>query len=108
MLGIQNVQMERLGSMVLRAIWGIGTPDYTLDLWNNGGGSGHGFSYHHIITRDAGVDISDACLWVDEDGHPNRLPGTPGFNNDRDWNNYESLLAKASVTWSLDVTPKLK
>ena len=41
-------------------------------------------------------------------GHPNRLPGTPGFNNDRDWNGYESLLAKASVTWQLDVTPKLK
>jgi hypothetical protein len=108
MLGIQNVQMEMLGSMTLRAIWGIGSDDYTLDLWGNGGGGGHGFSYHHIITRDAGVNISDACLWVDDDGHPNRLPGTPGFNNDRDWNNYESLLAKANVTWQLDVTPKLK
>jgi hypothetical protein len=108
MLGIQNVQMEMLGSMVLRAIWGIGCPDYTLDLWGNGGGSGHSFSYHHIITRDAGTDISDACLWVDEDGHPNRLPGTPGFNNDRDWNNYESLLAHGNVSWQLDVTPLLK
>jgi hypothetical protein len=65
MLGIQNVQMDLLGSMTLRAIWGIGCPDYTLDLWSNGGGSGHGFSYHHIITRDGGTDISDACLWVD-------------------------------------------
>ncbi len=108
MLGIQNVQMELLGSMTLRAIWGIGCPDYTLDLWGNGGGAGHAFSYHHIITRDGGTDISDACLWVDEDGHPNSLPGTPGFNNDRDWNGYEALLAKNTVTWSLDVTPKIQ
>jgi hypothetical protein len=108
MLGIQNVQMERLGSMTLRAIWGIGCPKYTLDLWSNGGGAGHGFSYHHIITRDAGTDISDACLWVDEDGDPNSLPGTPGYNNDRDWNGYESLLAHGNVNWQLDILPKIK
>jgi hypothetical protein len=108
MLGIQNVQMERLGSMVLRAIWGIGTPDYTLDLWNNGGGSGHGFSYHHIITRDAGVDISDACLWVDDDGDPNHLPGTPGYNHDRLWDDYEKLLAHGNVQWNLDILPKIR
>lgn len=108
MLGIQNVQMDRLGSMTLRAIWGIGCTDYTLDLWNNGGGGGHGFSYHHIITRDAGVDISDACLWVDEDGDPNHLPGTPGFNHDRDWGGYEALLAHGHVNWNLDILPKIK
>jgi hypothetical protein len=107
MLGIQNVQMERLGSMTLRAIWGIGTPDYTLDLWHNGGGAGHGFSYHHIITRDAGTDISDACLWVDEDGDPNTLPGTPGYNHDKLWGDYEKLLAHGNVQWNLDILPKI-
>jgi len=108
MLGTHGVQMNYLGSMTLRAIWGIGCVDYTLDLWNNGGGKGHGFSYHHIITRDAGVHISDACLCVDEDGDPNTLPGTPGWNNDRLWDNYESLLAHGNVSWTLDILPKIK
>ena len=61
----------------------------------------------HIITRDAGTDISDACLWVDEDGDPNSLPGTPGYNNDRDWNGYEKLLAHGNVQWNLDILPKI-
>jgi hypothetical protein len=108
MLGIPSLQMDHLGSMTLRAIWGIGTDDYTLDLWKNGGGSGHGFSYHHIITRDGGTTISDGCLWVDEDGSPDTLPGTPGFNNDRDWNNYESLVAKGNVSWFTEKLPKLQ
>ena len=73
-----------------------------------GGGAGHGFSYHHIITRDAGTNISDACLWVDEDGDPNHLPGTPGYNHDRDWDDYEKLLAKANVNWNLDPLPQIK
>jgi hypothetical protein len=107
MLGVSGYRMDRLGSMTLRAIWGIGTATYTLDLWSNGGGAGHGFSYHHIITRDGGTTISDACLWVDEDGNPDTLPGTPGYNNDRAWTNYMALLAKANVTWSLDLLPKI-
>jgi hypothetical protein len=108
MLGVQHVQMLRLGSMRLRAIWGIGTPDYTVDLWGNGN---HGFSYHHIITRDGGDDVSDSCMWLDEDGDPDNLPGTPGYNADRPWNGtngYEELSAKGNVTKSLDPLPKLK
>ncbi len=107
MLGVSGYQMDHLGSMTLNAIWGIGTADYTLDLWSNGGGAGHGFSYHHIITRDGGTTISDACLWVDEDGNPAALPGTPGYNNDRDWNNYESMLATGNVTWYTEPLPKI-
>ena len=108
MLGIANLQMDHLGSMTLNAIWGIGTDDYTLDLWSSGGGGSHGFSYHHIITRDSGVNVSDACLWVDEDGNAASLPGTPGYNHDRDWNNYESLVAKGNVTWFTEKLPKLQ
>jgi hypothetical protein len=104
MLGISNIQLDHLGFMQLNAIWGIGTPDYTLDLW---GGGNNSFSYHHIITRDGGTTISDGCLCVDEDGDPTTLPGTPGYNNDRDWNNYESLVATNNVTWSLEAIPKL-
>ena len=108
MLGVKKMKMMRLGDMTLRAIWGIGTPDYTLDLWSNGGGNGHGFSYHHIITRDGGDHCSDACLCVDEDGDPNNLPGVPGWNHDRPWSNYEALLAKADVSWSIDPLPTLR
>jgi hypothetical protein len=112
MLGVQNVQMLRLGHMRLRAIWGIGTPDYTVDLWGNGYNE---FSYHHIITRDGGDVVSDSCMWVDEDGDPDNLPGTPGYNADRPWNDpsghghgYEELAAKDNVTKSLDPLPKLR
>jgi hypothetical protein len=108
MLGIADLELDRLGSMTLRAIWGIGTDDYTLDLWSNGGGPGHGFSYHHIITRDGGEAISDACLWVDEDGNPDKLPGSPGYNHDRDWDNYESLLAKGNVNWFTELLPEIE
>lgn len=103
MLGTPNMELFHLGSMSLRAIWGIGCDDYTLDLWSGS----HGFSYHHIITRDGGVNVSDACLCVDEDGDPNTLPGTPGYNHDRDWNNYEALLAKANISTYTQKLPKV-
>ena len=103
MLGVPNMELFHLGSMTLRAIWGIGCDDYTLDLWSGS----HGFSYHHIITRDGGTNISDACLCVDEDGSPDSLPGTPGFNHDRDWNNYESLLATGNISTYTQNLPKV-
>jgi len=103
MLGTPSLELDQLGSMQLRAIWGIGCDDYTLDLW----GGSHGFSYHHIITRDHGVHISDACLCVDEDGNPDATPGTPGYNNDRDWNNYEALLAHGNVSQQYQKIPKI-
>jgi hypothetical protein len=109
MLGVANVQLQRLGSMTLRAIRGIGAPAYTLSLW--GPSFAHAFSYHHIITRNGGVNVSDACLWVDEDGNPNALPGAPGYNTDRLWNNaqtgYMGLAAIGTVTWFLDPLPTL-
>ncbi len=103
MLGTDDMELVRLGSMTLRAIWGIGCDDYTLDLWSGS----HGFSYHHIITRDGATNISDACLCVDEDGDPDTLGGTPGYNHDRDWDNYESLLATGNVTKQLEKIPKV-
>lgn len=105
MLGVQNVRMLYLGYMDLRAIWGIGTPDYTLDLW---GGGSHAFSYHHIVTRDGGSNVSDACLWVDEDGNPDALPGTPGYNCDRPWASYMALAAHNTVSKSVDPLPLLQ
>jgi hypothetical protein len=110
MLGVANVQLQRLGFMSLRAIRGIGAPAYTLSLW--GVGLQHSFSYHHIITRNGGVNVSDACLWVDEDGSPNALPGVPGYNVDRLWNNsqtgYMGLAASNAVSWFLDPLPTLQ
>ena len=110
MLGIQSVQMNRLGNMSLRAIRGIGAPSYTLALW--GGTYAHGFSYHHVVTRTAGTTICDACLWVDEDGNPNALPGLPGFNVDRPWGgsptSYQSLLAWAPISYQLEALPTLQ
>jgi hypothetical protein len=106
MLGVQNVRMVYLGNMSLRAIWGIGCPDYTLNLW----GSGHGFSYHHIVTRDDGIHVSDACMWLDEDGDPDSLPGTPGYNTDRPWSGadgYNELSATNNVSLSLDSLPDI-
>jgi hypothetical protein len=109
MLGLQNVQMQRLGNMSLRAIRGIGAPTYTLNLW---GGGSHGFSYHHVVTRTAGTTVCDACLWVDEDGNPNALPGTPGFNHDRPFNgsatSYAPLLAWAPISFTLETLPILQ
>ncbi|MBU0753962.1 MAG: hypothetical protein KJ645_02405 [Planctomycetes bacterium] len=107
MLGIQNIQMVYLGTMHLRALWGIGCPAYTLNLW----GSSHGFSYHHIISRDGGVTVSDACMWLDEDGDPDSLPGIPGYNCDRPWNGasgYNALSSTNSVSKSMDDLPELK
>jgi hypothetical protein len=107
MLGIQNVEMFHLGYMKLRALWGIGCPDYTLTLW----GSSHSFSYHHIITRDGGVHVSDACMWLDEDGDPDSLPGTPGYNHDRLWhwrNGYDQLSSTNTVSTYVDGLPKIK
>jgi len=107
MLGVQNVRMLYLGSMSLYAIWGIGCPDYTLDLWSGG----HGFSYHHIITRDNGTHVSDACMWVDEDGSPGSLPGVPGYNHDRPWSGsdgYNTLSASNNVSKTLDTLPDIQ
>lgn len=108
MLGVPSVQMVYLGPMTLRAIRGIGAPAYTLSLW----GSAHGFSYHHVVSRDAGAHICDACLWVDEDGSPSTLPGTPGYNVDRVWTNrpvaYMDLLATAPFTKTLQSLPTLQ
>jgi len=108
MAGLQGVQMDRLGPMTLRAIRGIGAPNYTLALW----GTAHGFSYHHVVTRSAGTTICDACLWVDEDGAPMALPGTPGFNCDRPWSgsptSYQSLVATSSITFVLENLPTLQ
>jgi hypothetical protein len=109
MLGVSNVKMNRLGSMTLRAIRGIGAPAYTLDLW---GGGGHGFSYHHVVTRSEGQSICDACLWVDEDGNAMQLPGTPGYNHDRPWSGtsgaYMNLLATGPITFQLETLPTLQ
>lgn len=107
MMGVKNVRPVRLGSMDLRAIWGIGAPGYTLDLW----GGGHGFSYHHIVTRDDAIHVIDSCMQLDEDGNPNATPGVPGWNNDREWsgpNGYESLSASNPVTKSLETLPGLQ
>ena len=68
--------------MSLNAIWGIGTPDYTTNLW---GGGSHGFSYHHIVSTTEGVTVSDTCMQLDEDGTPGSTPGFPGWNHQRVW-----------------------
>lgn len=107
MMGVRNVRAVKLGSMTLRAIWGIGSPDYTTNLW----GSSHSFSYHHIVTRDGGVHVIDSCMQLDEDGNPSATPGVPGWNNDRAWNGpngYESLSASNPVTTTLQVLPGLQ
>ena len=88
-------------------IWGIGCPDYTLNLW----GSGHSFSYHHIMTRDQAVHVSDACMWLDEDGDPDSLPGRPGYNHDRPWDGftsgYNQLSSTNNVTKTLNPLPEI-
>lgn len=107
MLGVRGVQLVRLGFMQLKAIWGIGTPAYTTNLW----GTGHSFSYHHIITRNAGVNVSDACMCIDEDGNPNATPGLPGWNVDRIWagaGGYMALSASNNVSKVLESLPKLQ
>ena len=93
--------------MTLNAIWGIGAASYTTDLW----GGAHSFSYHHIITRNDGTNVSDTCLQVDEDGTPGATPGTPGWNHDREWNGasgYDALSATNVVTTSVEDLPGIK
>lgn len=108
MAGLQSVNMQRLGPMTLLAIRGIGAPSYTLALW----GTSHGFSYHHVVTRASGASVCDSCLWVDEDGAPNALPGLPGFNCDRPWSgsptSYQSLLATNPITYTIEALPQLQ
>jgi hypothetical protein len=104
MLGAQNMRPVRLGFMDLRALWGIGAPGYTLDLW----GGSHAFSYHHIVTDDNAVTVSDSCMQLDEDGVPTELPSTPGWNVQRPWVGlfgYENLAADNNVTKSLETLP---
>jgi hypothetical protein len=108
MLGVDNVIMVYLGYMNLNAIWGIGAPGYTTNLWGTGS---HAFSYHRIITRNMGMNVSDACLSVDEDGNPSSTPGIPGYNCERPWNGptgYDRLSATNTVSRTAEWLPKLK
>lgn len=107
MMGAVDVKPVRIGPMTLRAIWGIGAPDYTLDLWSNGN---HGFSYHHIVTANAGVDVSDTCMQLDEDGAPSALPGSPGWNVLRPWlgaNGYRALSCSNAPNITIETLPGL-
>lgn len=107
MLGAQGMRPVRLGNMTLRAIWGIGAPGYTLDLW----GGSHSFSYHHIVTDDGALTVSDTCMQLDEDGNPLALPGTPGWNVRRPWagaGGYKDLAASNNVTKTLEALPGLR
>lgn len=81
MMGVDNMRGLYLGPMNLKAIWGIGAPGYTTNLWGNG----HAFSFHQIVTDDDLVTVSDTCMQLDEDGNPNVTPGTPGWNHHRNW-----------------------
>jgi hypothetical protein len=106
MMGATNVRSVRLGSMDLRALWGIGAPGYTLDLW----GGSHGFSYHHIITDDGAVSVSDSCMQLDEDGNPTALPSFPGWNVRRLWTGvmgYMNLAADNVVSRTVEALPGL-
>jgi hypothetical protein len=106
MMGVDNVRPIRLGNMTLRSIWGIGSPGYTTDLW----GGSHGFSYHHIATRDDGFHVIDSCMQLDEDGDPSSAPGVPGWNHDRLWDGpggYDDLSATNTVTKTLQALPGL-
>lgn len=106
MLGVDDMRMLYIGSMTLHAIWGIGTDDYTMNLW----GTGHSFSYHHIITRDYGTHVSDSCMWLDEDGNPGSLPGTPGQSHDRPWSGaggYNQLSCSNNPNTHVDPLPFL-
>jgi hypothetical protein len=110
MAGVANVRLMRLGAMPLKAIRGIGASGYTLDLW--GGVAMHAFSYHHVVTRDDGVSVSDVCLTVDEDGDPLQLPGMPGHNIDRPFaggaGSYTQLVTAGPVSWSLESVPTVQ
>ena len=104
MLGAQSMRPLRLGFMDLRALWGIGAPGYTLDLW----GGSHAFSYHHIVTDDNATTVSDTCMQLDGDGVPTALPSTPAWNVQRPWagsSGYMNLAADNNVTKSLEQLP---
>ena len=107
MMGAANMRPVRLGNMNLRAIWGIGAPGYTLNLW----GSSHGFSYHHIVTDDGAVSVSDSCMQLDEDGNASALPGIPGWNVQRLWfgtGGYNELSSTNNVTTNVENLPGLQ
>lgn len=107
MMGAANMRPVRLGNMDLRALWGIGSPGYTLDLW----GGSHSFSYHHIVTDDNALTVSDTCMQLDEDGNPLALPGTPGWNVRRLWlgpGGYRDLAANNNVSKSLEPLPGVR
>ncbi len=107
MLGVDNVRPMRLGGMTLKAIWGIGAPAYTTNLWGSGS---HGFSYHHIVTDDNAQTVSDTCMQLDEDGTPGATPGIPGWNHRRPWlgiGGYRDLSAYNTVSYSLETLPGL-
>ena len=107
MMGATNMRPVRLGSMFLRAIWGIGAPAYTLNLW----GSSHSFSYHHIVTDDGAVTVSDSCMQLDEDGNASALPGVPGWNVQRLWagaNGYDVLSSTNTVSKTVENLPGLQ
>ncbi len=107
MMGVKDMRPVRLGNMALKAIWGIGSAAYTTNLW----GGGHSFSYHHIVTSDDAVTVSDSCMQLDEDGSPGSVPGTPGWNNHRPWAGtlgYNSLSSYNSVYKNLEALPGVK
>jgi hypothetical protein len=107
MMGADNVRPLRLGSMQLKAIWGIGAPAYTTNLW----GGSHGFSYHHIVTDDDAVTVIDTCMQLDEDGEPTSTPGIPGWNHNRLWagaDGYNDLSSYNGVSKTLQSLPGLK
>lgn len=109
MMGVDNMRPVRLGPMNLKAIWGIGAPAYTTDLWGPGN---HGFSYHHIVTDDDAVTVSDTCMQLDEDGSPESTPGTPGWNHHRIWQGagigYNNLSSYNNTSTELESLPGLK
>jgi len=104
MLGTSGMRPVRLGQMSLKAIWGIGAPEYTTKLW----GSSHGFSYHHIVTNDDATTVSDTCMQLDEDGDPTQTPGIPGWNDMRLWdgpNGYNDLSSYNNTNKVLETLP---
>ncbi|MFT4538043.1 MAG: hypothetical protein ACI841_001140 [Planctomycetota bacterium] len=108
MMGVPNMRPVHLGTMSLKAIWGIGATSYTTDLW---GGGSHGFSYHHIVTDDDGVTVSDNCLQLDEDGTPGSTPGIPGWNHHRLWagtGGYNALSSYNNTNTTLEPLPGVR
>jgi hypothetical protein len=108
MLGANGVRPVRLSGMALLAIWGIGAPGYTLNLWGSGA---HAFSYHHIVSDDGAVTLSDSCMQLDEDDSATALPGMPGWNAHRPWTGatgYNALSSSNSPTRTVEALPGLQ